>query len=83
MARARDQSNGHLQEALEALIQSQATLLQNQASFLAQKTGTDRQSAFDGLVASMGRCGQLVLVAGTEGFIEHADAKCRHGPLIT
>lgn len=42
MVRAKEQKNGRLVEAMELLIQSQATLVQNQALFQAQKAETDR-----------------------------------------
>ena len=45
MARARNQTNGKLDEALATLVQSQATLVQNQAAFVAQMADFERESA--------------------------------------
>jgi hypothetical protein len=45
MARAKSQSNGKLDEAMTALAHAQATLVQTQASFLAQMADLGRESA--------------------------------------
>jgi hypothetical protein len=45
MARAKDQSNGRLEEAMATLLQNQAVLVQNQASFLARLSDMERISA--------------------------------------
>jgi DNA repair ATPase RecN len=43
MARARNRTNGRLEEALATLLQNQATLVQNQAAFVAQLRERDRE----------------------------------------
>lgn len=43
MARAKNSSNGHLQEALASLLQRHALLAQNQAALQAQTSATDRR----------------------------------------
>jgi hypothetical protein len=45
MARAKEQKNGRLEEAMTTLLQNQATLVQNQAAFIAQKRETDKELA--------------------------------------
>src|SRR5713226_8563994 len=42
MARAKNQRNGRLEEAMATLLQTQASFVQNQAAFLAQVAETDR-----------------------------------------
>jgi hypothetical protein len=52
MARAKDQPNGRLEEALNMLIQSQAALLPQQTAFLARAAETDhRLSELDRIIA--------------------------------
>ncbi len=45
MARARNQKNGRLEEAMVMLIQNQASFVQNQTSFLARMAQTDKEIA--------------------------------------
>ncbi len=45
MARAKEHGNGRLEDALQALVQAQATLVQTQAAYLAQKPETDKRIA--------------------------------------
>ena len=45
MARSRPTKNGMLEEAIRDLIQSQATLVRNQALYLEQKAEIDRRIA--------------------------------------
>jgi hypothetical protein len=44
MARAKEHSNGKLEEAMTALIQAQAVMVQTQATFVAQKADTDKRA---------------------------------------
>jgi hypothetical protein len=45
MARAKNQGNGRLQEALETLVQNQASFVQGQTAFLARMAEADRINA--------------------------------------
>jgi hypothetical protein len=45
MARAKDQGNGRLEEAMTNLLQNQAILVQNQAAFLARAAEMDQRFA--------------------------------------
>jgi hypothetical protein len=45
MARAKNQSNGKLDEAMTALAHAQATLVQSQAAFLVQLADSQREAA--------------------------------------
>ncbi len=45
VARAKDQKNGRLEEALTALVQNQATLVQTQAAFAARLAEADARMA--------------------------------------
>jgi hypothetical protein len=45
MAKAKSQTNGHLEQALANMLQSTATLVQTQAAFVADKRETDARRA--------------------------------------
>lgn len=45
MAKAKENSNGKLEQALQALIQAQAILAQTQAEYLTQKAQSDKEAA--------------------------------------
>ena|ERR1700686_1608555 len=45
MARAKEHGNGKLEEALTALVQAQAIMVQTQATYLAHKAETDKRIA--------------------------------------
>jgi hypothetical protein len=45
MARAKEQKNGRLEEALVIMLQNMATLVQTQAAFVADKRETDKELA--------------------------------------
>jgi hypothetical protein len=45
MARAKEQKNGRLEEALAIMLQNMATLVQTQAAFVADKRETDKELA--------------------------------------
>ena len=83
MARARDQRNGRLEEAMAILLQNQASLVQNQTSFLArladmERINAERFARIEAILLEHSR----ILAEHSRILAEHSRILAEHGRIL-